>query len=217
MSKDTKLQRRDLLRGGVAVVAVAAAGRTFATAPTPTQPEGPFYPKQQPVDSDADLTHVEGREGTAEGQVIRVSGQVLDEDGQPVADARVDVWQANSHGRYDHEDDPANAPLDPNFQGSAVLRTDADGRYAFTTIKPAAYAAMEDWTRPPHIHFKVARRGYRELITQMYFAGEPLNEKDALFLDTPEAERHRLVVDFQHDGGVPKGHFDIVLGRVRPA
>lgn len=217
MSNDTKLQRRALLRGGIAVAAVAAAGRTIAGTPTPAQPEGPFYPKQQPADSDADLTRIEGRDGTAEGQVIRVSGQVLDESGQPVADARVDVWQANAHGRYDHEDDPATAPLDPNFQSSAVLRTDADGRYAFTTIKPAAYAAMEDWTRPPHIHFKVARRGYRELVTQMYFAGEPLNEKDALFLDTPEDERDRLVVDFQDDGGVPKGRFDIVLGKVRPA
>jgi protocatechuate 3,4-dioxygenase beta subunit len=114
---------------------------------------------------------VKGRPGRASGEVIYVQGRVLDTDCRPVAGALVEIWQANRWGRYDHEKDAGNPrPLDPNFQSWAEMLTDAEGRYRFKTIKPGSYPAEGDWIRPPHIHFKIARRGYHELVTQMYFA-----------------------------------------------
>lgn len=216
MKSKNSLTRRKVLTAGMGLAAGAVATAVAGTAmqPTPPNPEGPFYPKHKQIDTDTDLTLIEGHSVRAEGDVIRVTGQVLDEIGQPVEGALVDIWQANCHGRYHHEDDPASAPLDPNFQGWGMVKTDAEGRYAFTTIKPGAYAVDGQWSRPPHIHFKVSRRGYRELTTQMYFAGEPLNEGDRLLQDVPAAERGRLVVDFQDNGGRMQGHFPIVMARV---
>jgi protocatechuate 3,4-dioxygenase beta subunit len=95
-----------------------------------------------------------------------------------------------------------------------MVKTDEQGRYAFTTIKPGAYAVDGEWSRPPHIHFKVSRRGYHELTTQMYFAGESLNDSDRLLRDVPEDQRSLLVVDFEETEGVPRGEFPIVLARV---
>ncbi len=216
MEKTTKLNRRSILTAGAGVAASAICATVLAgpKALTPANPEGPFYPKHEQLDKDTDLTLIEGHIERAQGQVIRVNGQVLDDQGQPIEGALVDIWQANSHGRYHHEDDRSPAPEDPNFQGWGMVKTDSEGRYAFTTIKPRAYKAEEDWTRPPHIHYKVSRRGYHEIITQMYFAGEALNEADKLLNSVAEDERHLLVVDFQELDGIPHGRFPIVLARV---
>jgi len=105
----------------------------------------------------------------------------------------VEIWQANSRGRYTHPSDHNPAPLDPNFEGFAVLTTDAEGRYRIKTIKPGAYPAGPDARmRPPHIHFDVTGKSNR-LVTQMYFAGEPLNDKDP-FLQGTGAGKERLIV-----------------------
>jgi protocatechuate 3,4-dioxygenase beta subunit len=202
---------------GLAAGAVATTVAAGTLGLTPDNPEGPFYPIHQQTDMDADLTRIAGHEERATGEVICVSGQVLDESGVPIEGALVDIWQANANGRYLHEGDTSDAPLDPNFQYWAQMKTDAEGRYRYTTIKPAAYAAMGEWVRPPHIHYKVSRRGYRELTTQMYFAGEALNEKDLLLLEVPEDLRGRLTVAFDRTGEVPEGVFDVVLEQVRPA
>lgn len=184
---------------------------------TPAQGEGPFYPIHQQTELDADLTIVEGRTGRAEGQVILVEGQVRNPDGGPIGNALVDVWQANHYGRYAHEMDTNKAPLDANFQGWAKIRTDAEGRYRFKTIKPGSYT-VGDRPRPPHIHFKVSGEGHRGLTTQMYFAGEPLNEGDSLFREAPADQRHLLVstprlIDLEGGGRVDLCPFDIVLAR----
>ncbi|NHA15072.1 protocatechuate 3,4-dioxygenase [Thioalkalivibrio sp. XN279] len=215
MSDKTNETRRNFLRGSVGAAAVVASAPLLA-ATTPKQTEGPFYPVHEQRDTDADMTRVEGRAGQAIGEVVEVSGRVLDEDGNPVADALVDVWQANAHGRYAHERDRNPAPLDENFQGWAKLITDAEGRYRFRTIRPGAYPVRDDWTRPPHIHFKVARRGYHELTTQMYFAGDPLNDRDLLLQSVSEPGRSMLLVEFTAAPGaeVKQGVFDIVVRRV---
>lgn len=216
MTVINKLSRRSILTAGAGMAATAMTATAMAELMpvTPANPEGPFYPKQQQVDMDTDLTLIEGHTERAQGQVIRVTGQVLDDQGDPVEGALVDIWQANTHGRYHHEDDPNTAPEDSNFQGWGMVKTDAEGRYAFTTIKPGAYGVDENWTRPPHIHYKVSRRGYHEITTQMYFAGEALNESDSLLRSVAEDSRASLVVDFHEVDGLPSGHFPIVLARV---
>jgi protocatechuate 3,4-dioxygenase beta subunit len=137
----------------------------------------------------------EGR--MAQGQLIQVSGRVLDEDGRPVAGAIVELWQANAAGRYAHVIDQRDAPLDPNFLGNGRTRTDAEGRYAFFTVKPGAYPVPDSgrWWRPPHIHFSVlGPSSLSRLVTQMYFPGDPLNALDRLLLSVPDpAAQARLV------------------------
>ena len=153
---------------------------------------GPFYPVVKPLDQDADLTTIAGKPGRAEGQVLHVMGRVVNVAGHPVPGARLEMWQANTHGRYTHPSDTNPAPLDPHFEGFAVLTTDAEGRYRMKTIKPGAYPAGPDRMRPPHIHVEVTGTSNR-LVTQMYFAGEPLNDTDP-FLQGAGANRERLIV-----------------------
>jgi protocatechuate 3,4-dioxygenase, beta subunit len=225
MDVPKKLSRRSMLQLGV-VGGVSALGGTLIVATpgdpkcaTPLQIEGPFYPKRAQLDTDTDLTVIEGRADRAEGDVITIRGHVLDDLLHPIDGALVEIWQANAHGRYHHDDDPNPAPEDPAFQGWGQVRTDAEGRYGFTTIVPGPYPVDGEWWRPPHIHFKVAKRGYHELITQMYFAGHELNAKDALLLAVPEENRDRLVVALTEGGtekepGTRHGTFNIVLQRV---
>ena len=224
MATPKTMNRRTALHLGLgAGIGVLGTGLAAPTPPdpacaTPLQPSGPFYPTRDQLDKDIDLTRIQGRSDRAEGDVIGISGQVLDDDLRPVAGALVEIWQANHHGRYAHEADPNPAPEDPAFQGWGQVRTDAEGRYGFTTIVPGAYPADDDWMRPPHIHFKVARRGFHELVTQMYFAGEALNDTDHLLREVPEADRAKLVVALvdaePHDVPARTGTFNIVLRRV---
>jgi protocatechuate 3,4-dioxygenase, beta subunit len=177
--------------GGLAMS--GGVGSVFAQAlkRTPGEILGPFYPVLRSVDRASDLTTVKGKSGRAAGQVIYAMGQVLTVDGQPVKGARVELWQANTHGRYTHPSDTNPAPLDPNFEGFAIQDTDAEGRYRFKTIKPGAYPANSNWIRPPHLHFDVTGKVNR-VITQMYFPGEPLNEKD-LLLQSIRANKDGLI------------------------
>lgn len=209
------ITRRDALRAGLGLLVLAPLAGLRAQ--TPAQVEGPFFPARNQADKDSDMTRIDGHPGRARGEVVELRGRVLDDAGLPVAGAIVDIWQANASGRYAHEGDTNPAPLDPDFQGWARLVTDADGGYAVRTIIPGAYPVEAGWTRPPHIHFKVARRGFHELVTQMYFAGNPLNDVDRLLQAVPEADRAQLVVAFDGDGGrgagVRGGVFDLVLRR----
>jgi protocatechuate 3,4-dioxygenase beta subunit len=215
------LGRRDILMmsavlaGSGAVVPSRRAAAEAALQRTPDQILGPFYPLKE-LPQTADLTRAIGRPGRAEGQVINVMGGVLNLVGQPVRDAKVEVWQANAHGRYTHPSDPNPAALDPNFEGSAVLTTDAEGRYRFKTIKPAAYPAGPDRMRPAHIHFQVSGR-QDKIVTQMYFDGDPYNDTDPFLNSVGSAERQALLVkklvapspDFEPDSKMVI--FDLVL------
>jgi protocatechuate 3,4-dioxygenase beta subunit len=172
---------------------------------------GPFYPLHKPEDSDADLTLIRGHSQRAAGQVVEISGRVLTPDGKPIAGATIEIWQANHQGRYAHPGDSNPAPLDPHFQGYAMLRTDGEGRYQLRTIKPGAYPASSGWTRPPHIHFDVRGKASRE-VTQMFFPGESLNDRDRLFLAIPEAERSAVLARVLGvTDGVTRLEWDIVL------
>jgi protocatechuate 3,4-dioxygenase beta subunit len=147
---------------------------------TTEQAFGPFYPVMKPLDRDADLTHLRGRRASAKGEIIHLMGRVVNSQGKPLPGIKLEIWQANTHGRYAHINDPNTAPLDPNFQGYGAQVSDAKGQFRFKTIKPGSYPTGEgDWIRPPHIHFYVTGR-HEALVTQMYFPGEALNEKDRL-------------------------------------
>ncbi len=200
MSTHDGISRRHVLgmavaAGGLAMFGGASTALAQVPRRTPDQILGPFYPVVKPLHHGADLTTIPGKPGRAAGQVIHVMGRVVSSQGQPVQGARVEIWQSNTHGRYTHPSDHNPAPLDPNFEGFAVLTTDAQGRYRIKTIKPGAYPAGPDRMRPPHIHFDVTGKSNR-LVTQMYFAGEPLNDKDP-FLQGAGEGKERLIVSLR--------------------
>ena len=166
----------------------------------------------------ADLTVMDNGQ-PAMGERIIVAGRVTDEDGRPVRHALVEVWQANAAGRYNHEGDQHDAPLDTNFRGMGRVFTDADGRYRYLTIRPGAYPWRNHhnaW-RPNHIHYSLFGAGFAQrMITQMYFPGDPLLPLDPIFNTVPDAAaRNRLVAAFDLDVTEPEyalGYrFDLVL------
>ncbi|MEP5569780.1 MAG: hypothetical protein ABJN62_18195 [Halioglobus sp.] len=197
-------------------VGLLAPGLAVAAPVTPSQVEGPFHPVGAQKDTDLDLTLIDGHSEVARGEVILVKGRVFNVQGEPLVNALVDVWQANDAGRYSHAKDANTAPLDPNFQGWGLLRTDENGRYAFKTIKPGAYPLSflgADGKRCRHIHFKVSQPGYADLITQMYFKGDPLIDQDQEVAKVSPELRHLLIIDQQTDAdrGLPLFDFDLTL------
>ena len=176
-------RRRHILKMSAALGAIGALSpmhRVFAQDAlrrTQDQILGPFYPVMKKPDPTGDLTRVEGGLGRAKGQILNLMGRVRNPAGEPVRNARVEIWQTNAAGRYAHPDDPNRTPLDPDFEGFGVVTTDAEGRYQFKTIKPAAYPTGPTGMRPAHIHFHVVGR-HDELVTQMYFEGDAHNERD---------------------------------------
>ncbi|HEY0481859.1 MAG TPA: protocatechuate 3,4-dioxygenase subunit beta [Kofleriaceae bacterium] len=193
------------------------APRQPLVAVTPTiERTGPvFSPVHYPAA--IDMSHEAGR--AALGERITVAGRVTDEAGRPVTDAMIELWQANASGRYHHDGDVRDAPLDPNFHGAGRVFTDGDGRYRFTSIKPGAYPWRNHpnaW-RPAHIHFSLfgASWGAR-LVTQMYFPADPLLAFDPIYHSIPDAAaRDRLVAAFDLALTQPESalgyRFDIVL------
>jgi protocatechuate 3,4-dioxygenase beta subunit len=179
----TIMSRRAFAASALAAAGIAAArGASAATElpPTPSQTIGPFYPVQRLTEDDADLTWIKGHAKRAQGNVIQVTGRVLDRYGNPVRNARLELWQCNSFGRYAHPADPATQPLDPDFQGYASVGTGATGEWRITTIKPAGYDSPIG-RRTPHIHLDIQGKTHR-LITQMYFSDDDAsNSKDGLY------------------------------------
>jgi protocatechuate 3,4-dioxygenase, beta subunit len=178
---------------------------------------GPRFTRELIREGDADMTRFDG--GEALGERIIVAGRVLDEDSRPIRDTLVEIWQANAAGRYAHDADTHDAPLDPHFCGIARVITDRDGAYRFVTVKPGAYPWRNHhnaW-RPNHIHFSVFGPSFAtRLVTQMYFPGDPLLALDPIFNSVPDpGARGRLVADFDLALTVPERalgyRFDIVL------
>ena len=179
---------------------------------------GPVYGESAIGELDADLTRQHA--GEPLGERIVVTGRVLGSDGRALEGQLVEIWQANAAGRYLHEADRHDAPLDPNFSGAGRCLTGDDGSYRFTTIKPGAYPwrnGPNTW-RPQHIHFSLFGRAFSErLVTQLYFPGDPLLEHDAIVRSIPdEAARRCLVASLDFDVTVPEWalgyRWDIVVG-----
>ncbi|KKO46198.1 hypothetical protein WG68_07155 [Arsukibacterium ikkense] len=179
---------------------------------TPTDAKGPFYPITPQKDKDFDLTQIQGKSGVAKGEIIEISGQVFDTDLNPIEDATIDLWQANSFGKYHHPHDSSDAPVDEYFQGWAIFQSGKDGRFKFKTVMPGAYPLGSSNPRTPHIHLMVSKLGYVELITQMYFPDQPLNDQDGLFKRKSKAQQQAITAKRQ--GASNRYQYDIVLEKV---
>lgn len=181
--------------------------RTPTTAPfrrpvTLTEITGPTRLARKLKPGDNNLAHPYPDRPRAMGQLIRVTGRLLDEDGKPVRGSVIEVWHANCNGRYIHPMDAQNPnPLDPNFIGSGRLLTDDEGRYEYTTVKPGAYPYPNHptrWWRPPHIHLSIFGDGFMSrLVTQMFFPGDPLNDVDLILNSVPDPKARARMVSRQ--------------------
>ena len=178
---------------------------------------GPVFGHERVGEHDNDLTVQ--HEGEPLGERIIVSGRVLDGDGRPVPHTLMELWQANSAGRYLHDRDVHPAPHDPNFSGGGRCLTDDEGRYRFITVKPGAYPWRNHpnaW-RAAHIHFSLFGPAFAtRLVTQMYFPGDPLFFQDPIFNAVrEERDRQRMISSFDLDNTVPEWalayDFDVVL------
>lgn len=175
---------------------------------TPSQTVGPFFSRALLHEGWNDLT----TRGVT-GQIIVVSGCVLDGDGAPVPDALLEIWQANAAGRYDHPDDTRDTLLDPHFSGFGRAGTDAQGRFRFRTIKPGPVPGAEGAMQAPHINVSVFARGLlKRLVTRIYFSDEPLNAHDPVLALLPDAARRATLIAQPGEGESKLDlRFDIVL------
>jgi protocatechuate 3,4-dioxygenase beta subunit len=213
-SPHPRLSRRHLILSASALAGLhGLPAGAAALLPTPRQTTGPFYPLELPLDADNDLVQIAGRAEHAAGTIMHLGGRVLDPDGRLVRGARLEIWQCDAFGVYHHPRDP-RGPADPNFQGFGSTAVADDGAWRFRTIEPVPYPG-----RTPHIHFRILGPGFEPLVTQMYIAGHPLNERD--FLYQRLGERASLVtvalepapdLEPQSKSGAKRGMFDIVLG-----
>jgi protocatechuate 3,4-dioxygenase beta subunit len=187
--------------------------------PTLSELTGPVFGQEDLGPLDHDLIRNYAQTGDPIGERIIVHGRVLDGNARPVPGVLVEVWQANAAGRYRHHNDTYRAPIDPNFGGCGRCLSDAEGRYAFRTIRPGPYPfrnRINDW-RPAHIHFSVFGSGFAQrLITQMYFEGDPLIRHDSILHTVADTEaRARLVARLDLNASIPLDtlayRWDIVL------
>ena len=178
---------------------------------TPSQTVGPYFaygltPRGKYAWKDtfgADLLTPD-----ASGERIRIEGQVLDGDGVPINDCMIEIWQADAQGRYASPADPRR----PNatFQGFGRAGTDAEGRYAFDTIKPGAVPGPDGRMQAPHVLLAVFARGMlRQSYTRIYFADEAANADDAILALVPPERRGTLVAAKTASQGSPVYTFDI--------
>ena len=176
--------------------------------PTPSQTVGPFFSilflRQEPVQV---LVRPE-----TEGQRIRIEGRILDGDGAPVDDALIEIWQANSYGRYNHPADRGEAPLDAAFTGFGRAGTDEAGRYWFETIKPGRVPFDAQTWQAPHVVFTVLARGLlNHLATRLYFAVEAANDANPVLQRVPAERRATLLAQPESVAGKLVYRFDIIL------
>jgi protocatechuate 3,4-dioxygenase alpha subunit len=160
------------------------SGRT-----TPSQTVGPFFSIGFARLERTDLT-----QGAGADKRITIRGRVLDGDGQPVPDAVLEIWQADSDGRYAHPEDAAGLMAADKFFGFGRVSVNDKGEFRFTTIKPGSVGNPDGAPQAPHLVVSVFMRGLlRRLITRIYFSGEPGNQTDAVLARVPDQRRHTLI------------------------
>lgn len=128
------------------------------------------------------------------GEQVTIAGRVVDGDGKPVPDAMLEIWQANSHGKYPHPEDAQAKPPEPGFLGYGRIPTDENGKFSFTTIKPGSVPGPDGKAQAPHIAVSVFMRGLeRRLVTRIYFPKEAANAGDFVLNLVEPARRGTLV------------------------
>ncbi len=194
-----------LLTGTMA--AIFQPAKAFAAILTPPASRGPFYPDpaMRFDDADNDLVKIEGVVKQAGGEVVFLNGRVLDRQGKPVENARVEIWQCDVNGRYLHTGDRQAIDRDTGFQGFGHFITGADGQYEFRTIMPVSYPG-----RTPHIHVRVIAGG-TEFISQFYIAGNSANNRDFLYNRLANDQRPAVEMVFADKGRGLETQVDIVF------
>ncbi len=207
------ISRRDALRGAALAPFLWHTKGAFAQAltRTPALTIGPYYPDRMPLDLDNDLLLINDSITPSVGEILWVSGRVLDASGNAVRGAVVEIWQADNNGAYLHTASPVNN-REPNFQGYGNFETASDGRYLFRTVKPGIYPG-----RTRHIHYQIKTPGRGELVTQVHFEGEPLNANDMVLQGIGDAaQRQSVIRPIESVEGSAIGEkrvaFDIVMG-----
>ena len=161
--------------GGFGLLALAGtAARAAGRQVTPGQVAGPYYPSQKPDEADWNLLSVGGGP-PPDGMPLELTGSVSDRAGRPIAGARVEIWQCDNQGIYDHPRDDNHDRFDRRFQGFGATETGTEGQFRFLTLMPVPYP-----DRPPHIHVTIRRPGRDTLITQLYLKDHPENDRDGL-------------------------------------
>jgi len=193
------LSRRQIIRQAAFSMAAFSTPGLFAEqlSQTAHQTEGPFYPNKLPLDTDNDLLIINDSITPAVGKVTHLTGRVLSLSGEPVRNATVEIWQADSEGVYIHTHGGDRNKLDGNFQGFGRFMTNSKGEYYFRTIKPVHYG-----NRPPHIHLAVNQGSKRMLTTQIYTKGDPRNKTDRILNSVSKQSQERLLVEYKpcHSG-----------------
>jgi protocatechuate 3,4-dioxygenase, alpha subunit len=145
------------------------------------------------------------------GTIITISGKILDADSRPVPDALVEIWQANSFGKYDHPDDHQDKPLDVGFTGFGRCPTNSEGEFQFRSVKPGLVPSSTEAPQAPHINVSVFMRGLlNRLVTRVYFSDDPRNSTDEVLSLVDPARRPTLLA--QPDPVRPNlYHWDVIL------
>lgn len=145
------------------------------------------------------------------GERVTIQGRVFDGDGSPVPDAMLEIWQANSHGKYAHPEDTQDKPVEPGFKGYGRLHVSKEGVFRFATIKPGAVPGPEGTEQAPHILVSVFMRGVlRRMVTRIYFPDEPMNASDFI-LNLVEPERRSTLIAKKTAGAPGALEWNVVL------
>ncbi len=210
--------RRHFIRASALSAATLAAPGAFAQAlDTAVTGDGPYYPDRLPLDTDNDLLILNDALTPAVGEITHFTGRLFAENGAPIRNAFIEIWQSDVNGSYIHTQGRNDGKIDANFQGYGRFLTDAEGRYYFRTIKPVPYT-LQGQFRAPHIHVAVSKAGRRIMATQALVKGHEANGGDLItrrFSDPAVLET--LMVEYRPLPGSTLGeltaNFDIRLGR----
>ena len=210
--------RRQFIRGATLSAATLAAPGAFAQAlATAVTGDGPFYPDRLPLDTDNDLLILNDGLTPAVGEIAHFTGRLFADNGSPVRNAFIEIWQSDVNGSYIHTQGRNDGKIDANFQGYGRFLTDAEGRYYFRTIKPVPYT-LQGQFRAPHIHVAVSKAGKRIMATQALVKGHEANARDLITQRIKEPKLlETLMVEYKPLPGSTLGEltasFDIHLGR----
>jgi protocatechuate 3,4-dioxygenase beta subunit len=209
--------RRQFVRGvTLSAAALAAPGALAQALATAVTGDGPYYPDKLPLDTDNDLLILNDGLTRAVGEIAHFTGRLLAENGAPVRNAFIEIWQSDVHGSYIHTQGRNDGKIDASFQGYGRFLTDSEGRYYFRTIKPVPYT-LQGQFRAPHIHVAVSKAGKRIMATQALVKGHEANERDLITRRIRDPRvLETLMVEYRPLPGSTLGeltaNFDIRLG-----